>query len=31
VGQIDAVVPVAQVVAKFEAEYAAARRRLQMN
>ena len=31
VGQIDAVVPVAQVVAKLEAEYAAARRRLQMN
>jgi nitronate monooxygenase len=31
VGQIDAVMPVAQVVAKLEAEYAAARRRLQMN
>ena len=31
VGQIDAVVPVAQVVAKLESEYAAARRRLQMN
>ena len=31
VGQIDSVVPVAQVVAKLESEYAAARRRLQMN
>jgi nitronate monooxygenase len=31
VGQIDSVMPVAQVVAKLEAEYAAARRRLQMN
>ena len=31
VGQIDAVMPVAQVVAKLESEYAAARRRLQMN
>ena len=31
VGQIDAVTPVAQLVAKLEAEYAAARRRLQMN
>jgi nitronate monooxygenase len=31
VGQIDAVSPVAEVVAKLEAEYAAARRRLQMN
>ena len=31
VGQIDAVAPVAQVVAKLEAEYTAARRRLQMN
>jgi nitronate monooxygenase len=31
VGQIDAVMPVAQVVAKLETEYAAARRRLQMN
>lgn len=31
VGQIDAVIPVAQVVAKLETEYAAARRRLQMN
>jgi nitronate monooxygenase len=31
VGQIDAVVPVAGVVAKLEAEYGAARRRLQMN
>jgi nitronate monooxygenase len=31
VGQIDAVMPVAQIVAKLEAEYAAARRRLQMN
>ena len=31
VGQIDAVVPVAQVVAKLEAEYAEARRRLQIN
>jgi len=31
VGQIDAVVPVAGVVARLEAEYAAARRRLQMN
>jgi len=31
VGQIDAVMPVGQVVAKLEGEYAAARRRLQMN
>ena len=31
VGQIDSVAPVAQVVAKLEGEYAAARRRLQMN
>ena len=31
VGQIDAVMPVAEVVAKLEAEYAAARRRLQFN
>ena len=31
VGQIDAVMPVAQVVAKLEAEYAEARRRLQIN
>ena len=31
VGQIDAVIPVAQVVDKLETEYAAARRRLQMN
>ena len=31
VGQIDAVLPVAQIVAKLESEYAAARRRLQMN
>jgi nitronate monooxygenase len=31
VGQIDAVMPVAEVVAKLEAEYAAARRRLQIN
>ena len=31
VGQIDAIAPVAQVVAKLEAEYAAARRRLQIN
>ena len=31
VGQIDAVMPVAQVVAKLEAEYANARRRLQIN
>ncbi|MGH8765044.1 MAG: nitronate monooxygenase, partial [Burkholderiales bacterium] len=31
VGQIDAVMPVVQVVAKLEGEYAAARRRLQMN
>lgn len=31
VGQIDSVMPVAQVVAKLESEYAAARRRLQMN
>jgi nitronate monooxygenase len=31
VGQIDAILPVAQVVAKLEAEYAAARRRLQIN
>lgn len=31
VGQIDAIMPVAQVVAQLEAEYAAARRRLQMN
>jgi nitronate monooxygenase len=31
VGQIDSVAPVAQVVARLEGEYAAARRRLQMN
>ena len=31
VGQIDAIAPVAQVVAKLEAEYTAARRRLQIN
>jgi len=31
VGQIDAVLPVAQIVARLETEYAAARRRLQMN
>ena len=31
VGQIDSVMPVAQVVAQLEGEYAAARRRLQMN
>ncbi len=31
VGQIDAVMPAAEVVAKLEAEYAAARRRLQIN
>jgi nitronate monooxygenase len=31
VGQIDAVQPVAQIVARLETEYAAARRRLQMN
>jgi nitronate monooxygenase len=31
VGQIDKVVPVAEVVARLEAEYSAARRRLQMN
>jgi nitronate monooxygenase len=31
VGQIDAIAPVAQVVAGLEAEYAAARRRLQIN
>ena len=31
VGQIDAIAPVAQVVAKLEAEYAAARQRLQIN
>ena len=31
VGQIDSVAPVAQVVAQLEGEYAAARRRLQMN
>ena len=31
VGQIDAVIPVAQLVDKLENEYAAARRRLQMN
>ena len=31
VGQIDAVMPVAEVVARLEAEYLAARRRLQMN
>jgi hypothetical protein len=31
VGQIDAIAPVAQVVAKLEAEYTAARRRLQFN
>ena len=31
VGQIDAIAPVAQVVAKLEAEYTAARRRLQVN
>jgi len=31
VGQIDAIAPVAQVVAQLEAEYAAARRRLQIN
>jgi len=31
VGQIDAVQPVAQIVARLESEYAAARRRLQMN
>jgi nitronate monooxygenase len=31
VGQIDAVMPVAAVVAKLESEYGAARRRLQMN
>ena len=31
VGQIDAVTPVAEVVAKLEAEYLAARRRLQIN
>jgi nitronate monooxygenase len=31
VGQIDAIEPVAQVVAKLEAEYTAARRRLQIN
>jgi len=31
VGQIDAIAPVAQVVAKLETEYAAARRRLQIN
>jgi nitronate monooxygenase len=31
VGQIDAIAPVAQVVAKLEAEYVAARRRLQIN
>ena len=31
VGQIDAVLPTAQVVAKLEAEYGAARQRLQMN
>ena len=31
VGQIDAVIPVAQVVARLEGEYATARRRLQMN
>jgi len=31
VGQIDSVAPVAQVVAKLEGEYAAARQRLQMN
>lgn len=31
VGQIDAVLPAAQVVAKLEAEYGAARQRLQMN
>ena len=31
VGQIDSVVPVAQVVTRLESEYAAARRRLQMN
>jgi nitronate monooxygenase len=31
VGQIDAIMPVAQVVAQLEAEYAAARRRLQIN
>jgi nitronate monooxygenase len=31
VGQIDAVMPTAEVVAKLEGEYAAARRRLQMN
>ena len=31
VGQIDAVMPTAQVVAKLESEYGAARRRLQMN
>lgn len=31
VGQIDAVLPVAAVVARLESEYGAARRRLQMN
>jgi len=31
VGQIDAIAPVAQVVARLEAEYTAARRRLQIN
>ena len=31
VGQIDAIAPVAQVVAKLEAEYVAARQRLQIN